>query len=94
LWVGWEVRPEPTDPDERAALLEAAERVLADEQESAWWRSGFDDLAPLQAMSSAPLTAKRRQPGASARAHISSKWTRPESAPWLAFRSPGHGNIT
>jgi hypothetical protein len=55
LRVGWEVRPEPIDPDERAALLEAAEQLLADEHESAWWRSGFDDLgggpAPKQAWS-------------------------------------------
>jgi hypothetical protein len=53
--VGWEVRPEPLDPDERAALLEAAEAALAADGESAWWRSGFEELgggpAPEQAWS-------------------------------------------
>jgi hypothetical protein len=42
--VSWDVRPEPVDADERAALLQAAEAALADEDESAWWRSGLEDL--------------------------------------------------
>ena len=42
--MSWEVRPEPSDSDERAALLQAAEAALEDEDESAWWRSGFDEL--------------------------------------------------
>jgi hypothetical protein len=53
--MSWEVRPEPLDPDERAALLKVAEQALAGEDESAWWRSGFEDLgggpAPKQAWS-------------------------------------------
>jgi hypothetical protein len=41
----WELRPEPLNADERAALLRAAEQALADdESESLWWRSGFDEL--------------------------------------------------
>jgi hypothetical protein len=41
----WELRPEPPDPGSRAALLRAAELALADEEpESAWWRSGFEEL--------------------------------------------------
>lgn len=51
----WEVRPEPIDSDERAALVKAAEHGLAVDDESAWWRSGFEDLgggpAPKQAWS-------------------------------------------
>jgi hypothetical protein len=42
--VSWEVDPEPTDA-ERAALVAAAERALAPDGESAWWRSGLDDLS-------------------------------------------------
>jgi hypothetical protein len=43
--VIWEVRPEPLDPDERAVLLRSAEDALAGgDDESAWWRSGLDDL--------------------------------------------------
>jgi hypothetical protein len=38
------VEPEPADDGERAALLAAAEEALASEPESAWWRSGLDDL--------------------------------------------------
>lgn len=40
----WEVSPEPLDAQERAALLAAAEELLAAEGESEWWRSGLDDL--------------------------------------------------
>lgn len=40
----WELRPEPDRPEVRAALLSAVEQALADEDESAWWRSGFEDL--------------------------------------------------
>jgi hypothetical protein len=42
--VSWEVQPEPRDAGEREVLLEAAETALTAEGESAWWRSGFDDL--------------------------------------------------
>jgi hypothetical protein len=42
--VSWEVAPDPVDAAERAALLQAVERALQDEAESAWWRSGFEDL--------------------------------------------------
>jgi hypothetical protein len=49
----WEVRPEPPDPKERAVLLRLAEDALGRGDESAWWRSGLDDLgggpAPEQA---------------------------------------------
>lgn len=55
--VSWEIQPEPVDSAERDALLLAAQRALADEVESAWWRSGFEDLgggpAPEQAWSGA-----------------------------------------
>jgi hypothetical protein len=44
LAVSWEVHPEPEDVNERAALVAAVERALAQEADSAWWRSGFDDL--------------------------------------------------
>jgi hypothetical protein len=44
LAVSWEVHPEPEDANERATLVAAVERALAPEAESAWWRSGFDDL--------------------------------------------------
>jgi hypothetical protein len=42
--VSWEVRPDPEDAGERATLVAAVERALAEEAESAWWRSGLDDL--------------------------------------------------
>jgi hypothetical protein len=42
--VSWEVRPEPQDAQELAALLSAAERAFVEEQASDWWRSGLDDL--------------------------------------------------
>ena len=55
--MSWEVWPEPVDVDERAALLQAAEQALTDEGESAWWRSGLEDLgggpAPEEAWSGA-----------------------------------------
>ncbi len=37
--------PEPTDAEERAALVAAVDRALASDEESAWWRSGLEDLA-------------------------------------------------
>jgi hypothetical protein len=43
--VSWEVDPEPTDAEERAALVAAADRALALDKESAWWRSGLEDLS-------------------------------------------------
>ena len=53
----WEVRPEPPDPKERAVLLSLAAAALGGGDESAWWRSGLDDLgggpAPEQAWGSA-----------------------------------------
>ena len=42
--MSWVVEPEPADDGERAALLAAAEEALASQAESAWWRSGLDDL--------------------------------------------------
>jgi hypothetical protein len=42
--MDWEVVPEPEDEVERAALLTAAERAFAPESDSAWWRSGFEDV--------------------------------------------------
>ena len=42
--MSWEIRPEPAETDERAALLAAAEQALAGDEESAWWRSGLEDL--------------------------------------------------
>lgn len=42
--MDWEIRPEPADKDVKAALLAAVERELAADGESAWWRSGFEDL--------------------------------------------------
>ena len=53
--MSWEIQPEPADAAERDALLSAAEEALAGKDESAWWRSGFEDLggssAPQQAWS-------------------------------------------
>jgi hypothetical protein len=53
--VDWEIHPEPADDAEREALVKAATHALPAESESAWWRSGFDDLgggpAPKQAWS-------------------------------------------
>jgi hypothetical protein len=40
----WDVHPEPADAEERAALVAAAEQALAPDEESAWWRSGLEDL--------------------------------------------------
>jgi hypothetical protein len=45
--VSWEVRPEPRTADERAALVAAADQALESEGESAWWRSGLEELEPL-----------------------------------------------
>jgi hypothetical protein len=42
--VTWELRPELDQPEVRAALLAAVEQALADEGESAWWRSGLEEL--------------------------------------------------
>jgi hypothetical protein len=42
--MDWEVVPEPADELERAALLAAAEQAVALETDSAWWRSGLEDL--------------------------------------------------
>jgi hypothetical protein len=42
--MSWDVQPEPADPEERAALVAAAEQALASPRESAWWRSGLEDL--------------------------------------------------
>jgi hypothetical protein len=45
--VSWEVRPEPRNAAERAALVKAADQALENEDESAWWRSGLEELEPL-----------------------------------------------
>jgi hypothetical protein len=42
--MSWDVQPEPADEKERAALVAAAEQALAPQAESAWWRSGLEDL--------------------------------------------------
>ena len=42
--MDWDVVPQPADEVERAALLSAAARALAPETDSAWWRSGLEDL--------------------------------------------------
>jgi hypothetical protein len=42
--MSWDVQPEPADEDERAALVSAAEQAFALQVESAWWRSGLEDL--------------------------------------------------
>lgn len=42
--MSWEVVPEPEEAEERAALIAAGEEALAKERESAWWRSGLDEL--------------------------------------------------
>jgi hypothetical protein len=42
--MDWDVVPEPADEAERAALLSAAAQALAPETDSAWWRSGLEDL--------------------------------------------------
>jgi hypothetical protein len=51
--VTWELHPELDEPEVRAALLAAVEEALAEKDESAWWRSGFEELggdpAPKQA---------------------------------------------
>ena len=38
------MHPEPADPEELAALVAAAEQAFAPPEESAWWRSGLEDL--------------------------------------------------
>ena len=38
------MHPEPSDAEELAALVAAAEQALAPPEESAWWRSGLEDL--------------------------------------------------
>jgi hypothetical protein len=40
----WEIQPEPGSDAERDALLAAAAVALEGEVDSAWWRSGLDDL--------------------------------------------------
>lgn len=45
--MSWEVRPEPRNAAERAALVKAAAQALENEDESAWWRSGLEELEPL-----------------------------------------------
>lgn len=48
--MSWEARPEPREDVERAALLRALERALAERRGPAhgyateWWRSGLADL--------------------------------------------------
>lgn len=53
--MSWEVRPEPNEEGVQAALLAAVEQELGERDESAWWRSGFDELggspAPKQTWS-------------------------------------------
>ena len=56
--MSWDVHPEPADPEDHAALVAAAEQAFAPPQESAWWRSGLDDLD-----GSAPADPARRDQG-------------------------------
>jgi hypothetical protein len=48
--VTWNVQPEPTDENERRALLVALEQALVEDEvagegyASAWWRAGLEDL--------------------------------------------------
>jgi hypothetical protein len=56
--VSWELYPEPADPENRAALIDAAEQALAPPEESAWWRSGLEDLG-----SGPPAEQAWRDPG-------------------------------
>lgn len=57
--MDWEVVPEPADELERAALLAAAEQALAPGTDSAWWRSGLEDLD-----GGSPAEQPWRDPGA------------------------------
>jgi hypothetical protein len=57
--MDWEVVPEPVDELERAALLAAAEQALVPGADSAWWRSGLDDLD-----GDSPAEQPWRDPGA------------------------------
>jgi hypothetical protein len=45
--VSWEVRPEPPNAAERAALVDAADQAVENEDENAWWRSGLEELGTL-----------------------------------------------
>jgi hypothetical protein len=52
--VSWEVQPPLGEGEVQAALLEAVEQVLGEEEMgSVWWRAGLEDLgggpAPKQA---------------------------------------------
>jgi hypothetical protein len=53
--MSWEVRPEPNEEGVQAVLVAAVEQELGECDESAWWRSGFDELggspAPKQTWS-------------------------------------------
>jgi hypothetical protein len=57
--MDWEVVPEPADELERAALLAAADQALATATDSAWWRSGLEDLD-----GGSPAEQPSRDPGA------------------------------
>lgn len=41
--MDWEIQPK-LDDDVEAVLLAAVEDELAEDRESAWWRSGLEDL--------------------------------------------------
>lgn len=56
--MSWDVHPEPVDPEDRAALVAAAAQAFALPEESAWWRSGLEDLG-----SGAPAEQAWRDPG-------------------------------
>lgn len=53
--MAWEFHPAIDEEEVQAALLAAVERALTEEHESAWWRSGLEDLdggpAPKQSWS-------------------------------------------
>jgi hypothetical protein len=64
--VSWEVWPEPRNAAERAALVKAANQAVENEDESAWWRSGLEELdelsggpAPKQAWGGASVVEEK-----------------------------------
>lgn len=42
--MDWLVTPEPSDDNERRALVQAAEEAEDGDPPSAWWRSGLEEL--------------------------------------------------
>jgi hypothetical protein len=42
--MDWQVTPEPSDDDERRALVHAAEEAMDGLRLSVWWSSGLEEL--------------------------------------------------